>query len=145
MIKKISFILAALWLTTAVPTMAANDPVLKINGVTVEKTVTKITFEGDNVVLHFADTSMQQADMESVVLTFGSTTAIQNLSAFTLRGLVDGQLQLSGLKKGTEVLIYNAAGKQVLRSTSAKINVSQLKSGVYLLKADHQIVKFVKR
>lgn len=145
MIKKISFILAALWLTTAVPTMATNDPVLKINGVTVEKTVTKITFEGDNVVLHFADTSMQQADMESVVLTFGSTTAIQNLSAFTLRDLVDGQLQLSGLKKGTEVLIYNAAGKQVLRSTSAKINVSQLKSGVYLLKADHQIVKFVKR
>ena len=110
-----------------------------------EKTVTKITFEGDNVVLHFADSSVQKADMESVVLTFGSTTAIQNLSAFTLRGLVDGQLQLSGLKKGTEVLIYNAAGKQVLRSTSAKINVSQLKSGVYLLKADHQIVKFVKR
>ena len=145
MIKKISFIFAALWLLQTTPMSAADGQTLTINGVTVEKTVTKITFNGDQVVLHFADTTTQTADMEGVVLSFGDASSIQNLATFTLRGLVGSELNISGLKEGSEVFIYNAAGKLMLRSKAAKFNVSHLKKGIYVLKADNQVVKFVKR
>jgi len=145
MVKRITCLFAALWLFFVIPTNATDGQTLIINGETVTKTVAKMTFDGDNVVLHFADASQQSADMGTVSLSFQESSSIPGINVGNLRGVVDNLLTIKELKEGTEVMIYDAAGKRVMRSTVSSISVSQLKSGIYLLKAGNQIVKFVKR
>jgi hypothetical protein len=142
--KKFLLLIAVLWSLALVSVKAETGPVLVINGEEVVKSVTVISFEGDNVVLHFADASTLTADMGGVVISFIDATAVQSLTAYELRSVVNGRLILSGLPKGTEVVVYDAAGKQMLSSSASDLNVSHLKSGVYILKAGQQIVKFSK-
>lgn len=125
---------------------AESKQTLTINGQTVESIVTRITFEGDNVVLHFKGGDSQTADMDAVVLGFeySPTTSIS-----VLRGTVDNYLNLAGLDEGTVVSIYDAQGKLITTTTAreakAVLSVSTLRSGVYVLKAGRQIVKFNKK
>jgi hypothetical protein len=84
------------------------------------------------------------ADMAELVIDF---TASQETAIQVLKTPVGNQLLIEGLPVGTPVTIYDAQGKVVLRTqTSAtSLPVQSLRSGVYLLKANNQIVKFVKR
>ena len=134
------------------PMMADKVQTITINGQAVEKTVVSLTFEGDNVVLHFADQTTQSADMDGVVVVFSDAvlpTAINAMEVFELKQSVDGQLRIGNLAEGTQLDIYNAAGAHVMRATAAKgetrLNIEQLKSGVYVICAGNKAVKFVKR
>ena len=142
--KKLLMGFVALMLLS-VSTVKADDQRLIINGETVEKTVARITFEGDLVVLHFTDSSERKEDMNTVKIAFTNATSITDLTTYNMRGVVDGKLYLEGLAQGAEVLIFDAAGKQLKRTTSNVIDVTNLKTGVYVLKADKQVVKFMKR
>ena len=119
---------------------------LTINGQTVESIVTRITFEGDNVVLHFKDGDSQTADMDAVVLGFvySPTTSIG-----ALRGTDDNYLDLAGLDEGTVVSIYDPQGKLITTTTAREAKTllasSSLKNGVYVLKAGPKTVKVMKR
>lgn len=125
---------------------AESKQTLTINGQTVESVVTRITFDGDNVVLHFKGGDSQTADMDAVVLGFeySPTTSIS-----VLRGTVDNYLNLAGLDEGAVVSIYDAQGKLITTTTAreakAVLSVSTLRSGVYVLKAGRQVVKFIKK
>lgn len=142
--KKLLMGFVALMLLS-VSTVKADDQRLIINGETVEKTVARITFEGDLVVLHFTDSSERKEDMNTVKIAFTNATSITDLTTYNMRGVVDGKLYLEGLAQGAEVLIFDATGKQLKRTTSNVIDVTNLKTGVYVLKADKQVVKFMKR
>ena len=118
---------------------------LVINGQTVSKAVTRITFEGDNVVLHFDDETTTASDMSEITLGFSYVpTAI-----YTLSEAVGDQLHIAGLEPGADVEVYNAAGKKMLTvrasETSQLLSAKSLKRGVYVLRAGNKIVKFVKR
>ena len=144
--RKILSVAAVLLLMSVSFAKAESKQTLTINGQTVESVVTRITFEGDNVVLHFKGGDSQTADMDAVVLGFeySPTTAIS-----VLRGTVDNYLNLAGLDEGTVVSIYDAQGKLITTTTAreakAVLSVSTLRSGVYVLKAGRQIVKFNKK
>ena len=144
--RKILSVAAVLLLVSVSLAKAESKQTLTINGQTVESVVTRITFEGDNVVLHFKGGDSQTADMDAVVLGFeySPTTSIS-----VLRGTVDNYLNLSGLDEGTVVSIYDAQGKLITTTTAreakAVLSVSTLRSGVYVLKAGRQVVKFVKK
>jgi 3-dehydroquinate synthase class II len=119
---------------------------LVINGEKVEKVVARITFEGDNVVLTFSDQTVQTADMENVVLSFTP----EDLTAIgTIKNAVNKTFSIEGLEPGTEIIIYNTDGKQVLTARASEdlttLKMSSLKKGVYLMKAGKQVVKFIKR
>ena len=129
----------------ATPEVRADNQRLIINGELVEKTVARITFDGDLVVLHFTDNGEQKEDMNTVKIAFSNATSITDLTVYNMRGVVDGKLYLEGLTQGAEVLIFDATGKQLTRSTSSIIDVTNLRAGVYVLKADKQVVKFIKR
>lgn len=84
------------------------------------KELAKITFEGDNVILHFKDgsTADLEKDMETVVIDFSSVTSIEtihqmeymkNMSVYNLQGQYIGQ-GVEGLKKG----LYIVNGKKVI-------------------------------
>ena len=144
--RKILSVAAVLLLMSVSLAKAESKQTLTINGQTVESIVTRITFEGDNVVLHFKGGDSQTADMDAVVLGFeySPTTSIS-----VLRGTVDNYLNLAGLDEGTVVSIYDAQGKLITTTTAreakAVLSVSTLRSGVYVLKAGRQVVKFIKK
>lgn len=144
--KKLLFLFSAALLMLASPIKAVTTQTLIINGEPVEKVVTKITFNGDLAVLTFSDATEISEDMGNVILQFSSApTSIKDIAAFQMNKVVDGELNIEGLPAGTQVVIFDASGKQIMATMATQINVSSLKSGVYVLKAGNKIVKFVKQ
>ena len=143
--RKVFLSLATVMLLSTVPLQAETEQSVVINGDSVEQTVTRMTFDGDNVVLTFDDNTTTTADMGTVSITFTTATGISPLSGYVLKAPVDGMLDRSNLPHGQEVMIYDANGKQLLRTNRHQIDVKSMKAGVYLLKTGSQIVKFIKR
>lgn len=144
--KKLLFLFSAALLMLASPIKAITTQTLIINGEPVEKVVTKITFNGDLAVLTFSDATEISEDMGNVIMQFSSApTSIKDIAVFQMNKAVDGELNIEGLPAGTQVVIFDASGKQLMATMATQINVSSLKSGVYVLKAGNQIVKFVKQ
>lgn len=141
--KKILFLLACCLMTIGM--QAENTQKLTINGEEVQKVVTRMTFEGNNVVLHFDDQTQQSADMSTVVLSFTWDGA----GIYTVKQPVGDLLSLKGIAAGDALTIYDAAGKRVMTTTAehaaATLSTKSLTPGVYMLKVGRQVVKFVKR
>lgn len=117
--KKAYLLLLAGMLSTAV--FAGNKQTLKIEGQVIEKTISEITFDGDNVVLHYADNSSDQADMSLVTLSFSYTTT--------------GISQVEGIKKALQGKVYNLQGQCVGSSLQG------LSKGVYIINGKKVIIK----
>ena len=117
--KKAYLLLLAGMLSTAV--FAGNKQTVKIGGQVIEKTISEITFDGDNVVLHYADNSSNQADMSLVTLSFSYTTT--------------GISQVEGIKKALQGKVYNLQGQCVGSSLQG------LSKGVYIINGKKVIIK----
>ena len=99
--------------------MADGKQTLMVDGHSLDKTVSQITFDGDDVVLVFADETTQTTDMSLVkmVFTYDSSTGIspmertkplsQNGKVYNLNGQFVGTTT-KGLSKG----IYIVNGKK---------------------------------
>lgn len=117
--KKAYLLLLAGMLSTAV--FAGNKQTVTIGGQVIEKTISEITFDGDNVVLHYADNSSDQADMSLVTLSFSYTTT--------------GISQVEGIKKALQGKVYNLQGQFVGPSLQG------LSKGVYIINGKKVIIK----
>ena len=132
--------------------VAQTQQTVTVNGQTVEKTVVQITFDKDQVVLHFSDGLTQTADMDDVSIAFSPSDAesISSLlsNAFIFHGVVNGQLTIGNFQEGTHLTIFNANGQRMMSAQSTggttTLQVSQLPAGTYILKAGSQFVKFQK-
>lgn len=117
--KKAYLLLLAGMLSTAV--FADNKQTVKIDGQVIEKTISEITFDGDNVVLHYADNTSDPADMSLVTLSFSYTTT--------------GISQVEGIKKALQGKVYNLLGQCVGKSPTG------LSKGVYIINGKKVIIK----
>ena len=141
--KKLLFLFSAALLMLASPIKAVTTQTLIIN---VEKVVTKITFNGDLAVLTFSDATEISEDMGNVILRFSSApTSIKDIAVFQMNKVVGDNLLINGLADETQVVIYDASGKDIITTYGSNINVNGLRPGMYILKAGNQIVKFVKQ
>lgn len=118
---------------------------LTINNEVVEKTVTRITFEGDNVVLQFSNDTSMETDMSGVVLNFLLPQSIKSVESFKLAQTIGNVLNVKGLAKDTEIRVLDAAGRQMISTKKTSIDVSHLPQGIYLLQVGNQVVKFNKK
>ncbi len=121
---------------------------LTINGENVTRTVSQFTFDGNNVVVHFSD-SNESYPLDNVVLEFNQTTGIGQISVFKMNTLADGSLDISGLSEKTHLNIFDSTGKEVssqlANGSSVHLDISGLASGIYILKANDNIIKFIKK
>lgn len=88
---------------------ADDGKVVTVNGQTTSKPVTKLTFSGDNIVLHFNDGSTQTVDMGNVVITFNITDAVKALASEPKNAPVsyfdlNGRQLKSAPKKGSYIM-----------------------------------------
>lgn len=117
--KKAYLLLLAGMLSTAV--FAGSKQTVKIDGQLIEKTVSEITFDGDNVVLQYADNTSDQADMSLVALSFTYQTT--------------GISQVEDIKKALQGKVYNLQGQYVGSSLQG------LSKGVYMINGKKVIIK----
>ena len=117
--KKAYLLLLAGMLSTAV--FAGSKQTVKIDGQLIEKTVSEITFDGDNVVLQYADNTSDQADMSLVTLSFTYQTT--------------GISQVEDIKKALQGKVYNLQGQYVGKSPKG------LSKGVYIINGKKVIIK----
>lgn len=117
--KKAYLLLLAGMLSTAV--FAGNKQTVKIDGLVIEKTVSEITFDGDNVVLQYADNTSDIEDMSLVTLSFTYQTT--------------GISQVEGIKKALRGKVYNLQGQYVGSSLQG------LSKGVYIINGKKVIIK----
>lgn len=116
MIKRLIFLLmAVVWTTTM---MADTKQTVKIDGTTVDKTVERLTFDGDKVVLTFTDHSTQTEDMELVSIDFFySGTGISRVKVDEMSGKhiynLNGQYLGTGIE-GRAKGVYVVDGKKVV-------------------------------
>lgn len=147
--KKTLHIFLILWFF-ATSAFADTTQTITINGETVEQIATKLTINGDKVIITYAsgDTS-GEVDMESVVIKFSESTGIDAIGTYQFNGIVDGVLNVGNITDGTPIVVYSTSGSVVASVKSAgssvQIDINGQPSGIYLLKAGNQVVKFMKR
>lgn len=133
----------------AYASIADYKQTITINGDTLEKEATELTFDGDNVILHFSDETTQTCDMSEVSIAFNEPTSIESIKTFNLKGATNGEFEIGGLVPGQSIQIYDISGKKIFgtKSTSEtqQIDISNVKSGTYILRVGSNVVKFVKR
>lgn len=117
--KKAYLLLLAGMLSTAV--FAGSKQTVKIDGRGIEKTVSEITFDGDNVVLQYSDNTSDQADMSLVTLSFTYQTT--------------GISQIEDIKKALQGKVYNLQGQYVGSSLQG------LSKGVYMINGKKVVIK----
>ena len=130
---------------------AATTQTLLINGEPVEKVVSSITFDGNNVVLHFGNET-ESHDMNLVKLSFKhDTSGLNSLKTYSFKGKIEGGvLTVSGLDGGTPIYIFNISGvaqtsAQADGEGNAVIDVNGLPGGIYIMQAGNNCIKFVKQ
>lgn len=117
--KKAYLLLLAGMLSTAV--FAGSKQTVKIDGQVIDKTVSEITFDGDNVVLQYSDNTSDIGDMSSVTLSFTyQTTCIS---------------QVEGIKQALQGKVYNLQGQYVGKSPKG------LSKGVYIINGKKVVIK----
>lgn len=108
---------------TSLAARADNSQTLTINGQTVNKVVTKITFNGDNVTLAYSDNSSQTEEMSLVAIDFSYTTT--GISA----------VNKPDNENNIDAKVYNLNGQYVSDTTVG------LPKGVYIVKGKKFIIK----
>ena len=118
--KKTYLVLLAGMLSTVA--YADNKQTVKIDGNVIDKVVTEITFEGDDVVLNYADNTSETKDMSLVTLSFSYSTTT-------------GISQVEGIKQALQGKVYNLQGQCVGSSLQG------LSKGVYIINGMKVIIK----
>lgn len=145
------FIIAAALLLLVMPTHAgASNAVVTVNGIQVEHALSQLTFEGDNVILHFADDAPERSeDMAAVTISMSGTTDISRLKTFTTARPVGNQLMLDGIAAGDRIAIYDTGGRLRMQTTSpgsrVRFSLESLATGMYIVRAGSNIIKFQKQ
>ena len=101
---------------------AETEQTVIINGTEIDKSVSNLTFNGNNVTLQFDDNTSQTEDMSkvSISLSYENTTGITNITS----------MDNSGKSK-----VYNLNGQYMGKDANA------LNKGVYIINGKKTVIK----
>lgn len=105
----------------------------------------EMLWEGDNIIISTATTELKVPRTDLKGFSVHESAAIEAFKNGGSRVTIsdDGQLQAEGLKAGSKLSIYDAAGHLLSQQTiaangRATVNLSHRPKGSYLVKIDHQ-------
>lgn len=116
--------------------------------------VAKLEMSGDNILLIGKDgntvATHSVADVDKIELTPSTTGIATTTTSNAIKVKSNGySITADGMTDGSMLEVYTAGGKLVGKATaksgSATINASSLTNGVYVVKAEGQSVKMVKK
>jgi hypothetical protein len=143
----------------AVPLRAANNPVTLVvltrdntQHMFVLADKPEVTFEGTDLVVTCVNSTTTFPLPDVIRFTYLNTTdAVEELKADeTQVNFKDGMIVINQLKAGATVAVYSVDGRLVRQLTaresgSYSLNLSELPTGVYIVKADRVTYKIAKR
>lgn len=131
----------------------SDGPVLIVNGQVIEHSKVKFEPTGEansELLLTFEDgTKMTVNPNEMVTIVQEEViTSIMNARFGSLAAKSGDRLTIQGASEGSAISIYNTEGKLLLtKKASAEaenVDLSSLPAGIYMLKVNKSVVKFVK-
>ena len=113
----------------------------------------RMTFVGTSVNIMQTDGTVTSADMSDITrLYFGDYTGIENVDfngGKELVAYISPDEIAVNCEAGKEIAIYNVSGTMVLKeiqdSEGGRVSIANLPKGIYLLRANGQTVKIIKR
>ena len=157
LLKNTLLLLAALVL--AVPLRAADDPVTLVvltrdnaQHMFVLADKPEVTFEGNDLLVTCVNSTTTFALADVIRFTYlNATDAVEELNENrTQVNFKDGMIVVNGLKADSSVAVYSVDGRLVrqlkaLEGGSYSMDLNELPTGVYIVKADCVTYKIVKR
>ena len=113
----------------------------------------RMTFAGTSVNIMQTDGTLTSADMSDITrIYFGDYTGIKNVDfngGTELVSYISADEIAVNCEAGEEIAIYNVSGTMVLKeiqdSEGGSVSIANLPKGIYLLRANGQTVKIIKR
>jgi hypothetical protein len=142
-----------------VPLLAADNPVTLVvltrdnaQHMFVLTDKPEVTFEGTDLVVTCVNSTTTFALPDVIRFTYlNATDAVEELTADEAHvNFKDGMIVIDQLKAGATVAVYSVDGRLVRQLTaresgSYSVNLSELPTGVYVVKADRVTYKIAKR
>ena len=128
---------------------------VSFNGVQMDKQVTSISYFENTVTLTWSDntsyvhTTLCGQLSAELMLKLAMDNDINKVRIYLVSGLYDKNILVKGLTSGTPIYIYDMKGREMAHMDAAEhgtlVDIHNLNTGVYFLKNNSTIVKFVKK
>ncbi len=113
----------------------------------------RMTFSGTTVNLMQTDGAVSSVDMSDITrIYFGDFTGITNVDfngGKDLVSYISSDEIAVNCEAGEEITIYNVSGtmvqKEIQSSEGGSVSIANLPKGIYLLRANRQTVKIIKK
>lgn len=130
------------------PAANTRPVVIRVNGNEVSKVVTEISMDDDDLTLKWNDNTKLTGRLARLMVDL-TKADINEALLMNVSGILRDQMSIEGLTKGTPLYIYNLQGQLLLQQPVDKdllsIDIHSLNTGIYLLKNNNTILKFVKK
>ncbi|ERJ99095.1 T9SS type A sorting domain-containing protein [Hoylesella pleuritidis] len=140
--------LAFCWGTTICLAEEKTDE-LRIDGASTDRFVTEISYDGDKITLSWNDKTVVSDWMARAIANLISGIDLDKVKIRSICGLHGKVLNVEGTSPGQLLCVYDIQGKVtqsiLVNSVSCQLDISNLNTGIYLLKAGYEIIKFVKK
>lgn len=138
--------------TTMLVVFSANAekplPVISIDGCVPSKMVTSITYDQDKIVLTWNDNTVMSGQLSRLISDILSSDGLTNANIYSVNGIYAHKIHIRGLQKEYPLIVYALNGRIMerveLTSDICSLDISSLPTGVYVLRNNTSLVKFVK-
>ena len=149
LLMKRVFLLLAVMAATIFSSARTDLHTVSFNGVQMDKQVTSISYFENTVTLTWSDNTSISGDMAELMLRLAMDNDINKVRIYLVSGFYDKDILVKGLVPGTPIYIYDMKGREMARMDATehgtKVDIHNLNTGVYFLKNNSTVVKFVKK
>lgn len=135
---------------TTISLLAANPraAVIRVNGNEVSKVVTEVSMDDEHLTLKWNDNTLLTGRIARLMVDL-TKSDINNAQLMNISGIQNDQMSIEGLTMGSPLYIYDLQGQLLMSQTVDQdllsIDIHNLNTGIYLLKNNNTVMKFVKR
>ena len=135
-------------LLMAVGSLEAKRPFVRVNGFEVSKHVTSIEMEGNMMLLRWDDNTVMRGRLADVMINLACHDCVDKARILSVSGMQTSKMRVEGLTLGSTYSLYdlmgNCLGTRTVDSPILSVDISHLTTGIYLLKCQSLVMKFVK-